>query len=97
MATYLALGNFTNKGISSIKETTKRADAVKEMASEFGVRMSDIYWTLGQYDLVTLWEAPDDASMTAFGLAIAAAGNVRMQTMKAFSKNEMNEIIGKMG
>jgi uncharacterized protein with GYD domain len=97
MATYIALANFTDKGMSSIKETTKRADAVKEMASKLGVRMQDIYWTLGQYDIVILCEAPDDAAITAFGLAVASAGNVRMQTLKAFSKDEMNAILGKMG
>ncbi len=97
MATFIALANFTDKGLAGIKDTTKRADAVKEMASKFGVRMKDIYWTLGKYDIVILCEAPDDASITAFGLAVASAGNVRMQTLTAFSKDEMNVILGKMG
>lgn len=97
MVTYIALASFTDKGIGSIKDTTKRADAVKEMGKKLGVNMKDIFWTLGQYDLVTICEAPDDASMTAFGLAIGAAGNVRTQTLRAFSKDEMNGILAKMG
>lgn len=97
MATYIALANFTDKGIGSIKDTTKRADAAKEMAAKFGVTMKDIYWTLGQYDVVTVCEAPDDASFTAFGLAIGAAGNIRTQTLKAFTKDEMNVVLSKMG
>lgn len=96
MVTYIALANFTDQGIGSIKETTKRADAVKEMGKKFGVNMRDIFWTLGQYDLVTICEAADDASITAFGLALGSAGNVRMQTLRAFTKDEMNGILAKM-
>lgn len=96
MVTYIALASFTDQGIKSIKETTRRADAVKELGAKFGVNMKEIYWTLGQYDLVVFIEAPDDAAVTAFGLSIAAAGNVRMQTLRAFSKDEMNTILGKM-
>ncbi|MBS0294578.1 MAG: GYD domain-containing protein [Proteobacteria bacterium] len=97
MATYIALCNFTEQGIRSVRDTTKRADAVKEAAAKFGAKMSQIYWTLGPYDLVTIIEAADDASATAFGLAIASAGNIRMQTLRAFSKDEMAGILAKMG
>ena len=96
MVTYIALASFTDQGIKNIKETTKRADAVKEMGTKFGVNMKEIYWTLGQYDLMVMLEAPDEAAITAFGLSIAAAGNVRMQTLRAFSKDEMNTILDKM-
>lgn len=96
MATYISLCNLTDQGIRSIKDTTKRADAVKEAASKFGAKMPQLFWTQGQFDLVAIIEAPDDASATAFGLAIAAGGNVRMQTMRAFSKDEMTGILAKM-
>lgn len=96
MATYIALANFTDKGIGSVRDTTKRADAVKEMASKYGVTMKDIYWTLGKYDIVTICEAKDEASITAFGLALGEAGNVRTQTLRAFTKDEMNGVLGKM-
>ena len=96
MVTYIALSNFTDQGIRTIKETTKRADAVKEAAKKFGATMTQIYWTLGKYDLVAIIEAPDDASATAFALAIGTAGNVRMQSLRAFSKEEMNGILAKM-
>lgn len=96
MATYIALSNFTDQGIRSIKDSTKRADAVKEAASKFGAKMTQIYWTLGQYDLVAIIEAPDDVSATAFSLAIGSAGNVRMQTLRAFTKDEMGGILAKL-
>ena len=97
MATYIVLTTFTEQGVRGIKETTKRADAVKEAARKFGVTAKEFYWTLGAYDVVVVFEAPDDASMTALGLAIAALGNVRTQTMRAFSREEMNGILAKLG
>jgi len=96
MATFIALGNFTEQGIRSVKETTKRADAVREAASRYGVTMKQIYWTLGSYDLVTVVEAPNEEAVTAFALAVGSAGNIRTQTLRAFSKEEMNGILGKL-
>ncbi len=96
MGAYIALCNFTDQGIRSVKDTTKRADAVQAAAKKFGATMPQIYWTLGKYDLVAIIEAPDDESATAFALGIGAAGNIRMQTLRAFNKDEMNGILGKM-
>ncbi|MBK8687689.1 MAG: GYD domain-containing protein [Betaproteobacteria bacterium] len=93
MPTYIALANFTDQGIRGVKDSTKRADAVKDAAKKFGASMTQIYWTVGQYDLVTVIEAPNDESATAFALAIGSAGNVRTQTMRAFSRDEMNGIL----
>lgn len=97
MATYIALSNFTDQGIRTVKDTTKRADAVKEAASKYGAKMTQIYWTQGQYDLVAIIEAPDDTSATAFALAIGMAGNIRTQTLRAFTKEDMNGILAKLG
>lgn len=96
MVTYIALATFTDQGLRSVKETTQRAEAAREMASRFGVNMKDIYWTQGQYDLVTLCEGESEAAIAAFGLALSSAGNVRFQTLRAFSRDEMNEILAKM-
>ena len=97
MATYIVLSSFTEQGIRDVRSTTKRADAVKEVARKFGVTAKEFYWTLGNYDVVVVFDAPDDASMTALGLAIGALGNVRTQTLRAFSRDEMNGILGKLG
>ncbi len=96
MGTYIALCSFTDQGIRDVKNTVKRADAVKEAAQKYGARMTQIYWTLGKYDLVAFIEAPNDESATAFALAISTAGNIRMQTLRAFSRDEMNGILTKM-
>lgn len=97
MATYISLCNFTDQGIRDIKNTMKRADAVKEAAGKFGAKMTQLYWTLGKHDIVAIIEAPNDESATAFGLAIGSAGNVRTQTLRAFTRDEMSGIVGKLG
>jgi uncharacterized protein with GYD domain len=96
MATYITLANFTDQGIRSVKDSTKRADAVKEAAKKFGATMPQIYWTMGAFDIVAVVEAPDDMSATAFALAIGVAGNIRGQTLRAFNKDEMNGILSKL-
>jgi uncharacterized protein with GYD domain len=96
MATYIVLSTFTDQGIRNVKDTTKRVDAVKELAKKFGVTAKEFYWTLGSYDVVAIFEATDDASMTALGLALGTAGNVRTQTLRAFSREEMNGVLGKL-
>jgi uncharacterized protein with GYD domain len=96
MATYIVLGNFTEQGIRAVKDTTKRAEAVRELARKVGVTVKEVYWTLGQYDVVTIVEAPDEASVTAFGLSAGALGNVRTQTLRAFSADEMAQILSRL-
>jgi len=96
MATYIILGGFTDQGIRSIAETTNRADAVREAAKKFGVATKEIYWTLGSCDVVAIFDSPDDASITALALALGSQGNVRTQVMRAFNKEEMKGVLGKL-
>ena len=95
MAAYIALLQFTDQGIRNIKETTKRAAAAKEAAAKVGVKFSEVFWTLGHYDLAIVAEAPDDETMTALMLKLASLGNVRSQTLRAFRTNEMETILKK--
>jgi len=97
MATYIALSSFTDQGVRNVKDTAKRAEAVQAAASKFGCKMTQIWWTLGQYDIVAVIDAPDDASATAFALSIAGAGNVRTQTLRAFGRDEIGSILAKLG
>ena len=96
MPTYIVLASFTEKGITNVKDTLKRADAAKAAAKKAGATLKDIYWTLGAHDVVALFEAPDDETMTALGLIIGKAGNVRTQTLRAFSTADMKAILGKV-
>ena len=52
MPTYIVLNHFTEQGIRSVKDTTKRADALGEMAKKVGATVKDAYWTIGRYELV---------------------------------------------
>jgi uncharacterized protein with GYD domain len=97
MANFIMLGHFSDQGIRTVKDTTKRVETVKAAAKKLGITVKDVYWTLGQYDTVLIAEAPDEATMTAFGLTVGAHGNVRTQTFRAFSAEEMGKIVGKMG
>ena len=96
MATYIMLASFTDQGIRNVKDTTKRADAFRELAKGSGATVKDIYWTLGQYDIVAVADAPDELAMTALGLAIGKSGNVRTQTLRAFSQADMAAILAKV-
>lgn len=96
MASYVSLLQFTDQGIRSVKDTTKRAEAAKAMAAKVGVKVTDVLWTLGPYDLVLLGEAPDDETMTAYALGLAALGNVKTQTLRAFRAKEFAAILAKM-
>ncbi len=96
MVTYISLLNFTDKGIQGVKESPKRAAAAKEAGKKFGVNMREIYWTLGDHDLVCVLEADSEAAITAFSLAVAQQGNVRSKSMRAFTASEMEAVIGKL-
>jgi len=96
MITYIGLLSFTEKGLQSIKDTTKRAAAAKEAAKKAGVNMRDVFWTLGDYDVVCVLEAEDEAAITAFSIATAQQGNVRTRTLRAFTAPEMDKILAKL-
>src|SRR6266480_3794369 len=96
MATYIVLASFTDQGIRKVKDSPKRADAFKEMAKKCGATVKDVFWTLGEYDIVIVLEAPDDVSITALGLSSGALGNIRTKTLRAFTQADMKTILGKM-
>ena len=75
MATYVLLATYTENGLKGIKDTVKRAESVRELAKKAGLDMKETYWTLGAYDVVAVFEAPDDETMTAFSLSVAKVGN----------------------
>jgi uncharacterized protein with GYD domain len=96
MATFITTIKFTQQGFKGIGETTKRAAAVKEAAKKRGVKVIDIFWTLGDYDGLLLFEAPDDETATTLLLHLGAQGNVHTSTVRAFSAGEMDKILAKV-
>jgi uncharacterized protein with GYD domain len=93
MATFIVLGQFTDQGIKNVKDTTKRAEALKNLAKKFNAAC----WTLGQFDVAAIVDAQDDSSVNALLLSLGTLGNVRTQTLRAFSTDEIGQILGRMG
>ena len=96
MAKYIGLASWTDQGVRKIKESPARLDGVRDLAKKFGCEVTDFSMTIGAYDMVVIIEAPDDESIAKFLLNIAAAGNVRTTTLKAFSEAEYRKVVGDM-
>ena len=94
MGTYVVLANFTDQGIRSAKDSPKRAEAFKKMAETFGVTVKELFWTQGRYDIVTILDAPDEFSAMTLNLSLGALGNVRTESLRAFSAADMTNITG---
>lgn len=93
MPTYITLIKLTHQGITSIKEGPARLDAGKERFKVFGSELKAFFLTMGRYDIVAISEAPDDAAAAKVALAIASAGNVSTETLRAFTEDEYREIV----
>jgi uncharacterized protein with GYD domain len=96
MATYISLVQFTDKGIQAAKQTRERVADWSAKVQSRGVSIKQMYWTLGHYDQVCIFEAPDDETAASVLLAADMLGNIRTQTMRAFTAKEMESILGKM-
>ena len=97
MATYVALFNWTDQGIRNVTETVNRYDKSTELAQRHGVSFEQVYWTVGPYDIVAVFEAPDDESASAFLLELSSAGNLRTTTLRAYERDEMSGILERLG
>lgn len=96
MARYVSLLNWTDEGVKNIAGTVDRAEAAKKMVADMGGSL-DVYWTMGQFDMIAISEFPDDETAVAFLAQLASLGNVRSQTMRAFDAEGVRGIMtGKM-
>lgn len=95
MATFVSLINFTEQGIRDVKESPRRFESFRMMAEKLGVTVKSGYYTVGHHDLVVVLEGSDEA-VTAALLKAGSLGNVRSQTLRAFSVDEMKKIVGTM-
>jgi uncharacterized protein with GYD domain len=95
MPRYVSLIDWTQQGVADFKDTVDRYEAAQQQFQQLGVNFIDVYWTLGEHDIVAVLEAPDDETATAALLATGAQGNIRTNTMRAFTRDEMRSIIEK--
>ncbi len=96
MPTYISLVQFTDKGIQAARQTTQRVADWAAKVKSMGVSIKEMYWTLGQYDQVCIFEAPDDETAASVLLAADLLGNIRTQTLRAFTSSEMEKILDKV-
>jgi uncharacterized protein with GYD domain len=96
MTTYISLINWTDQGIRNFSDTVQRAEAAKALAQRMGGSIANTYWTVGQFDLVTVADFPDDETGTAFLLALGSQGNVRTTTLRAYNASEVAAVISKL-
>jgi len=97
MPTYVSLIHWTDQGIKNYKDSTSRAEDFIKLVENKGGRVRATLWTVGEYDLAVVADFPDDETGTAALLQVGSLGNVRSNTMRAFSADEMTAIIGKTG
>ncbi len=95
MPTYIAMVNWTDQGVKDVTQSPSRARAFKEMATRMGCTVQGLFFTMGRADIATRIEAPDDETMSALMLKVAQLGNVRSETMRAYTEEEFARIVEK--
>jgi uncharacterized protein with GYD domain len=97
MPSYIMLANWTDQGAQKIKDSPRRVDAAKKALADMGGEFRSLYMTMGDYDLVVVYEAPDDAVAARFTLLLGTLGAVRTKTLKAFPEAAYRQIIASLG
>jgi uncharacterized protein with GYD domain len=96
MPRYVVLVNWTDQGVRNVKQTIERTDSGGQTAQKHGLTLEQAYWTVGPYDMVTIFEAPDDEALSAHLLEIGSLGNVRTTTLRAYNEEEMSGILQRL-
>lgn len=97
MPRYVMLLKYTDKGVSHIGDSPKRADAFRALAAKHGAKVEAQLWTMGEYDGLVVLTVPDEAEMAGLALGLAKLDFVRSTTMRAFDEAEFHAVLGKIG
>ncbi|MBR1227396.1 MULTISPECIES: GYD domain-containing protein [unclassified Bradyrhizobium] len=97
MTTYVMLANWTEQGILKVKDSPSRLDAAKKALKDMSGEFKFFFLTMGDFDIVAIYEAPDDAVAARFSLQLGLQGNIRTRTLKAFPETAYREIIKSLG
>lgn len=92
MPSYVILINYTEQGLKTFKDLPARLQQVEQAFQQAGGKMTGYYLTLGQYDAVSVVEFPDDETAAKAMLAQAVRGNVKTTTLRAFTRQEAENI-----
>ncbi len=96
MTTYIQLLSWTEQGVRSVKDSPSRLEAAKKTIRELGGELKSFHMTMGSHDMVVILEAPNDEAVARFALTIGQGGNVRTQTLKAFTETQYRDIVGSL-
>ena len=96
MPIYITLFNLTEKGIKNIKNAPERIEEGIKTAELIGGKLIGFYATMGDYDYISIGEAPSDEVYMTYLLGLGAQGNTRTKTLKAFTKEEFGKMISKL-
>ena len=96
MPTFMILGKFTDQGVRNIKESPKRQEAFRQLCEKQNARVKEVYRTMGRYDLAAIVEAPDDVAMSSILYTLASLGNVRTETLRAFTPQETEAALARV-
>lgn len=97
MTTYVMLASWTDQGIKAVKDSPRRLDAARKALKDMGGDFKTFFLTMGDYDMVAIYEAPDDAVAARFTMQLGQLGNVRTRTLKAFPEAAFREIVASLG
>ena len=96
MPTYLIQSQWTDQGIRNVKESAKRLDLGKKKLKDMGGEIKAVYLTTGAYDMLAVVEVPNDAILATYVLWLGSQGNLRTQTLKAFTEDEYRTVISQL-
>ena len=96
MPTYIAFGDWTDQGVRAIAESPQRLDGAKRQLEEMGGRFVAFWMTMGEHDMVLVYETPDDAVAARFTLVLNGLGAVRTRTLKAFPEAAYRQIVASL-
>jgi uncharacterized protein with GYD domain len=95
MPLYVSLITWTDQGIRNYRQTVQRANDFRNMVERAGGKIRELIWTLGEYDIVAVMEAPDDETATALLLQTSSLGNIRTKSLRGFDADQMADIVGR--
>ncbi len=93
MPTYVTLIRLTQQGIENIRDAGGRENWLRQAIQGMGGELKSRYYTMGQYDGIAIFEAPDDETITKLALAASSRGNARTETFRAFTGDEFRDIV----
>ncbi len=96
MATFITLANYTAQGMANIKDSPGRLDAARDALGALGVQIKEFYLTMGEYDIVTVVEAPDQRTAAKAVIALGMQGNISTTTLAALTEAEFRTVISEL-